>query len=232
MKQKGRRGQGGKGTGGQGDKRTRGQSTSPSSPSLPIPPSPHPPLSPSPPQFPDGWIEIGTIVAAQGLHGEVRVLSNSDFPERFEVPGKRWLWCPAQMEPQPIELLAGRNVEGKNLYIVKLSGVGDRNRAEELRGYKLLVLESDRPQLGEDEYHVLDLIGLSVYIQESGEFVGTIVDLLSAGHDLIEVRLDSSRDKAQRTVLIPFVTAIVPIVDLEGGRVEITPPSGLLEIYS
>ncbi len=193
----------------------------------------------SPPLVPDGWIAIGTIVSPQGVHGEVRVLSNSDFPERFEVPGKRWLWCPGYMEPQPIELLAGRNVEGKNLYIVKLAGVGDRNRADELRGYKLLVLESDRPQLGEDEYHVLDLIGLSVFMQESGEFVGTVVDLLSAGHDLLEVQLQTSqdqgqrtKDKGQKTVLIPFVTAIVPVVDLEARRVEITPPLGLLEIHN
>lgn len=201
--------------------------------------SPTPPIPHSPPAIPDGWIEIGTIVSPQGLHGEVRVLSNSDFPERFEVPGKRWLLCPGKMEPQPIELLAGRNIEGKNLYIVKLSGVGDRNRADELRGYKLLVLESDRPQLEEDEYHVLDLIGLSVFMQESGELVGTVVDLLCAGHDLLEVQLHTSLDKGhltldkgQKTVLIPFVTAIVPVVDLEARRVEITPPLGLLEIYN
>jgi 16S rRNA processing protein RimM len=192
-----------------------------------------------PPSIPDGWIEIGTIVAPQGIGGEVRVLSNSDFPERFEVPGKRWLWCPSQIEPQPIELLGGRNVEGKNVYVVKLSGVGDRNRAEELRGYKLLVLESDRPKLQEDEYYVLDLIGLSVFMQETGEFVGTVVDLLSAGHDLLEVQLHTSqdqeqttKDKGQKTVLIPFVTAIVPIVDLEARRVEITPPLGLLEMHN
>lgn len=191
------------------------------------------------PSIPEGWIEIGTIVSPQGVRGELRVLSNSDFPERFEVPGKRWLWCPSQIEPQPIELLGGRNVEGKNLYVVKLSGVGDRNRADELRGYKLLVLESDRPKLQEDEYYVLDLIGLSVFMQETGEFVGTVVDLLSAGHDLLEVQLQTSqdqeqttKDKGQKTVLIPFVTAIVPIVDLEARRVEITPPIGLLEIHN
>jgi 16S rRNA processing protein RimM len=40
------------------------------------------------------WIEIGTIVSPQGLNGELRVYSNSDFPERFLVPGKRWLQAP------------------------------------------------------------------------------------------------------------------------------------------
>ena len=40
------------------------------------------------------WIEIGTIVAPQGLHGELRVYPDSDFPERFLVPGTRWLKHP------------------------------------------------------------------------------------------------------------------------------------------
>ncbi|MCX7596416.1 MAG: ribosome maturation factor RimM [Fischerella sp.] len=190
-------------------------------------------ISPSPTPQLDGWLEIGTIVAPQGLHGEVRVHPDSDFPERFEVPGKRWLLGSEQGEPRSVELLSGRYVEGKNLYVIKLAGVDNRNQAEELRGCKLLVPESDRPQLGEDEYHVLDLIGLQVFMQESGELVGTVVDVISAGNDLLEVKLHQQQitnNKQQQTVLIPFVKAIAPVVDLEAGRIEITPPSGLLEI--
>ncbi|MFN6564395.1 MAG: ribosome maturation factor RimM [Nostoc sp. ChiSLP01] len=178
------------------------------------------------------WLEIGKIVAAQGLSGELRVYPDSDFPERFEVPGKRWLLRPGQTEPQPIELLAGRYIEGKNLYVIKLAGVQNRNQAEELRGCKLMVPASDRPQLGENEYHVLDLIGLEVFMQASGELVGTVVDIIPAGNDLLEVKLHESfaSDKKQKTVLIPFVEAIAPVVDLQTRRIEITPPAGLLEI--
>lgn len=184
-------------------------------------------------EIPDGWLEIGTIVAPQGLDGELRVNSSTDFPERFEVPGMRWLLCPGMKEPREIELLSGRFLEGKrNLYIVELEGVEDRDEAEGLRGCKLLVRESDRPQeLGEDEYHIMDLVGLKVFLQESGELVGTVVDLMSAGHDLLEVKPHSS-NKREKTILIPFVREIVPVVDLEAGKVEITPPDGLLEINS
>ncbi len=180
----------------------------------------------------EDWIEIGTIVAPQGLHGEMRVYPDSDFPERFEVPGKRWLLRTGEIKPQPIELLSGRYIEGKNLYVIKLAGVDNRNQAEELRGCKLMVPESDRPQLGEDEYHVLDLIGLQVFMQESGELVGTVVDVIAAGNDLLEVKLHQSptSNNQQKTVLIPFVKAIAPVVNLETGRIEITPPVGLLEI--
>lgn len=185
------------------------------------------------------WLEIGKVVAPQGLNGEVRVYPNSDFPERFVQPGRRWLLCPGEKEPRPIELLAGRYVEGKGIYVIEVAGVEDRDRAEALRGCLLMVPESDRPFLEEDEYHVLDLIGLEVFLQESGEFVGTVVDVISAGNDLLEVKLDRSSasdkgqmalDKRQKTVLIPFVKAIAPVVDLEAKRVEITPPAGLLEL--
>jgi 16S rRNA processing protein RimM len=184
-------------------------------------------------------LEIGTIVAPQGLLGEVRVYPVTDFPERFEVPGKRWLLRPKETEPQSIELLAGRYIEGKNLYVIKLAGVENRNQAEELRDCKLMVRASDRPQLGEDEYHVLDLIGLEVFMQESGELIGSVVAVISAGNDLLEVALNPlfannketrTKNKKPKTVLIPFVTAIAPVVDLDAGRIEITPPAGLLEI--
>lgn len=193
--------------------------------------------SPAPnPQSPasnlDDWLEIGKIVAPQGLSGELRVYPVSDFPERFEVPGKRWLWRSGDTEPQPIELLTGRYVSNKNLYIVQLAGVENCDQAEALRGCKLMVPASDRPQLGEDEYHVLDLIGLEVFMQASGELVGTVVDIIAAGNDLLEVKFHESfaTDKKQKTVLIPFVEAIAPVVDLESNRIEITPPPGLLEI--
>ncbi|MBD2411713.1 ribosome maturation factor RimM [Nostoc calcicola FACHB-389] len=187
----------------------------------------------------DDWLEIGKIVAPQGLAGELRVYPDSDFPERFEVPGKRWLLRPGETEPQPIELLAGRYISNKNLYVIKLAGVENCNQAEALRGCKLMVPASDRPQLAENEYHVLDLIGLEVFMQASGELVGTVVDIIPAGNDLLEVKLHPSftttkeqmtNDKAQKTVLIPFVEAIAPVVDIQSGRIEITPPSGLLEI--
>ncbi|NJK74873.1 MAG: ribosome maturation factor RimM [Oscillatoriales cyanobacterium RU_3_3] len=209
------------------------------------------------------WIEIGTIVAAQGLYGEVRIYPNSDFPERFIEPGKRWLLHPNQTEPEPIEFLGGRYIPGKGLYAVELEGIEDRSDAEALRGCKLFVEKSDRPYLEPDEFYIQDLIGLEVFNQLTGEVIGKVIDIIPAGNDLLEVELNQAkpeivaaepapqtipkstefeRKKArkkqqkksdlepkQTTTLIPFVTEIVPIVDLENGRLEISPPPGLLE---
>ncbi|MGG6294421.1 ribosome maturation factor RimM [Leptolyngbya sp. AN02str] len=174
------------------------------------------------------WIPIGKIVGAQGLKGEVRVYPDTDFPERFEDPGQRWLLQPGATEPQPIELKSGRLLPGKGLYVLKLGGITDRTQAEALRDCLLVVDERDRPQLDDDEYHVRDLLGLSVVDQVSQVLIGTVTDVIPAGNDLLQVELANPQTKA-KTVLIPFVKAIVPIVDLTQQRIEITPPAGLIE---
>ncbi len=181
-------------------------------------------------KLPDGWLQIGKIVAAQGLQGGLRVYPDTDFPERFVLPGTRWLLRSQGDEPQSVELLHGRYIEGKGLYAIALAGIDTRNQAEDLRGCLLLVPESDRPILGEDEYHVLDLIGLEVFNQLTQEVVGKVVDVIAAGNDLLEVQPVAKVGTPAKNMLIPFVKVIAPVVDLENGRIEIIPPPGLLEL--
>ncbi|MEG3437704.1 ribosome maturation factor RimM [Pannus brasiliensis CCIBt3594] len=181
----------------------------------------------------EDWVEIGTIVAPQGLRGEVRIQSSSDFPERFEKAGKRGLQAPNGGEIREIQLLNGRYIPGKSIYIVRLSGVDDRTSAEALRGYTLFADKNDRPRLAGDEYHVSDLVNLEVYHHLTGEKVGVITDIFSAGNDVLEVRLLDGEERTgegRSKALIPFVKAIVPVVDLARKRVEIDPPAGLLDL--
>ncbi|XHX80418.1 MAG: ribosome maturation factor RimM [Stenomitos frigidus ULC029] len=180
------------------------------------------------PLFPH-FLPIGKIVAAQGMKGEVRVYPESDFPERFLAPGKRWLQRSPSTPPEPIQLVRGRYLDGKGLYVVQFAGITDRTQAESLHDCKLFVPEGDRPPLEEGEFHILDLIGLEVFDQATHTPVGTVISIIQAGNDLLEVQRDSTEAKKLQTVLIPFVEAIVPIVDLQQRRIEITPPAGLIE---
>ena len=201
-------------------------------------------------------LEVGKITSPQGLKGELRVYSESDFPERFTKTGIRWLQNPQTSAIREVRLKGGRSLTAKNLYVIKLEGIEDRSQAEELRDYKLLVDKSDRPKLSKDEYHVADLVGTEVYHQETGENIGVVIDLYSAGNDLLEIKLHkqpenktkpgrdlsqvSRRSKRKKyrpkpdkpvTILVPFVKDIVPIVDLANQRLEITPPPGLIDIH-
>ncbi|MGF1494058.1 MAG: ribosome maturation factor RimM [Microcoleaceae cyanobacterium] len=180
------------------------------------------------------WIEIGRIVAPQGLRGEVRVQPSTDFPERFLEPGQRWLLTQDQMEPKPIELLQGRFVTGKGFFVIQYAGIEKRNQAEALRGSRLLVTDQDRPELEADEFYVIDLVGLEVFNQAAGTVIGKVVDIIPAGNDLLEVELyqeDQQPNSSQkkRKVLIPFVEEIVPVVEIAQGRLEINPPVGLVD---
>lgn len=187
----------------------------------------------------ENWLEIGTIVAPQGLEGELRVLSVSDFPERFQKRGIRGIQAPQGGEIREITLLRGRELPGKNVYIIKLEGVENREQAEALRGYKLWANKLEKPRLKADEYHVSELVNLEVYHHLTGEKIGVVVDILWAGNDILAVQLEAnlasvkkkspSSDEGTRA-LVPFVKEIVPLVDLKAGRIEISPPPGLLEI--
>ncbi len=174
------------------------------------------------------FLQVGKIVSAQGLKGAVRVYPMSDFPERFLEPGQRWLLRPGATEPQQVELVNGYYLDGKNLYVLEFEGICDRTAAEGLKNCQFMVRASDRPQLEAGEFHVSDLIGLEVFDQATQDLVGTVINLIPAGNDLLEVeRIDAAGKKT--AVLIPFVQAIVPIVDLTRKRIEITPPLGLIE---
>lgn len=185
-------------------------------------------------QTTDDWVEIGRIVAPQGVKGEVRVYPSSDFPERFLVPGDRWLKRPRSPTPEPVELVRGRHIDGKGLYVLQIAGVNSREEAEALRDAVLLVAASDRPRLEPEEFYVADLVGLRVIVQATGAEIGTVTDIFSAGNDLLEVTysppaVESSSPSKPRTVLVPFVDAIVPVVNLAQGYVEVDPPAGLLD---
>ncbi len=194
----------------------------------PEPPSPAAPDGAPPPEL----LVVGRLVAAQGLAGELRVLPLSDFPERFTRPGPRWL----QGKGQPavaVTLRRGRQLPGRDLFVVRLADIDDRGAAEALVGHDLLVPASERPSLAPGEFHLLDLVGLEVRLLDDGAAapIGTVRDLIHAGNDLLEVELVAAEPQSPaRRVFVPFVAAIVPVVQLEEGWIGLTPPPGLLDL--
>ena len=110
-------------------------------------------------------------------------------------------------------------------HVVKFAGIKTRQEAEALVGQNMLVQSSDRPALGKGEFHLLDLVGLEARVDEQSAEIGVVIDLISGGNDLLEIKLNSGK-----TVLVPFVEAIVPEVQLNQGWLKLTPPPGLLDL--
>ncbi|KAH9550882.1 hypothetical protein CY35_10G095000 [Sphagnum magellanicum] len=182
------------------------------------------------------FVEIGMIAETHGIHGELRVRSLTDFPvERFETPGVRYIRriVMGKVSMLRVELLKGREIPGKqSSWLVTLKGFKTREEASELLGSTMLVSADERPPMDEEDVYIPDLVGMSVILQETKEEIGTIVDVHSSGaNDLLRVCLASTINGSRDVqVWIPFVKEIVPLVDKETRRVEITPPAGLLEL--
>ncbi|XP_015958092.1 uncharacterized protein LOC107482195 isoform X2 [Arachis duranensis] len=194
------------------------------------------------------FIDIGYISSVHGLHGELRVKPTTDFPQlRFSTPGRRWLRQKVLNAEtlREVELEEGREHPALKSWILKFKGIDSVDQAKMLIGATLLVTEEDKPDLEEGEFYTHDLVGMRVFLKESRELVGTVINVFNSGaSDLLQVSLDSSFDildksgkprsagteASDQLVLVPFVEAIVPDVDMERREMHITPPKGLLEL--
>ena len=167
-------------------------------------------------------IVVGRLGRPQGIKGELTVEVRTDDPDDRFAPGKVLQTDPAERGPVTV---ADARRQGRYL-VVQLEGVDDRNQAELLRDTLLLVDTKDLPPLAdEDEYYDTQLIGLRAELQD-GAVLGEVSDVLHLpGGDVLVVKRPHGAE-----ALIPFVKAIVPTVDLDGGTLRIEPPEGLLEL--
>lgn len=186
-------------------------------------------MSPEPAgsEGPDGsdepaeFVAVGRIGPARGVRGALFVEPWTDAPEdRFAV-GQVLRTDPPSAGPLTVE--SSSNASGK--LVIQFAGVGDRPTAEALRGVQLVVPAGQRPPLEDpDDFYDTDLIGLAAQTVD-GTDLGPVTDVVHAGGaSYLVVRLDGQER------LIPFVAAIVPTVDLEGGLVVVDPPDGLFEL--
>lgn len=164
---------------------------------------------------------VGRIGRAHGIRGEVTVEVRTDDPGARFADGSALLTDPAATGP--LTITSTRNHTGRML--VRFQGVRDRDAAEALRGTVLLVDSADVASLSDpDEFHDHELIGLAVHTT-GGEQVGEVADVLHHAQDVLIVERPDGEE-----VLVPFVGALVPEVDIEAGRLVIDPPPGLLDL--
>ena len=175
----------------------------------------------------DEWLIVGLITSPQGINGKVKVKSLSDFEERFTKPGKRWLQKENE-PPREIELTFGFKKPGKELFIITFKEINNRNQAENLKGYKVLVKIDAIPQLNKEEFHLTELVNLKVKMSENNKLhiIGKVINLENEKNNLLVIQLSNNN----KEVLVPFVKEIVPIVDIKNKFIIITPPSGLLDL--
>ncbi|MBD8505509.1 ribosome maturation factor RimM [Hoyosella sp. G463] len=168
---------------------------------------------------------IGRVAKSHGVHGELVVEVRTDAPEdRFipgiELRGRR----DRERATRPYVIEAVRAHSGRLL--VRLEGIRDRDAADELRGTLFVIDSADIPPSEDDSYYDHELEGLRAFLVGSGEELGTVREVLhTAAGELLAITTTEGKE-----VLVPFVTEIVPGIDLDAGRISVAPPDGLLEL--
>jgi len=173
------------------------------------------------------WLVVGIITSSHGVKGELKVKSLSDFSERFTKPGKRWLQIDKE-EPTLHNLNSGYKKPGKDLFIISLDQIKDKDSADKLKNYKLLVESDNIPTLEKEEFHLNQLLNLTVKIKQDNQIktIGEVIDLFNENNTLLEIKIYDNN----KNILIPFVKEIIPIIDLKKNFILINPPKGLLEL--
>ena len=166
-------------------------------------------------------LRVGRLLKAHGLKGALKLELYTDNPERRFVPGAEFtLQVPeaSSWHGKTVTIREYRVMNGNS--VVFLEGVDDRSAAETLVRAILWVDEDD--EVEDDAWYAHQLFGLDVVRDDA--VVGRVarVEHLPA-QDLLIVKTETG------DVMVPFVEAIVPTVDIAAGRVIVTPPAGLFE---
>ena len=173
-------------------------------------------------------LRVGRLVKAHGLKGALKLELYTDDPDGRFVPGATFTLQVPESSPWHGKPLTVREFRWMNSHPVAFfEGVDDRDAAEALVKAILWIDEDASAQNPEDDaWYDHQLVGLDVV--RDGAVIGRVVrvDHFPA-QDLLIVRPTGRGEDAD--VLVPFVSAIVPEVDVTGGRVVVTPPAGLFE---
>jgi len=172
-------------------------------------------------RVPDGMVVVARIGRPQGVRGEVTVEVRTDAPEERFAAGSSLITDPP--ERGPLRIAAAR--QHGSAWVLAIEGIEDRPSAETLRNTLLLLPADQRPRLDQvDEFYDDQLIGLRA-TDTAGTELGEVVRISHLAGELLVIRRPSGRE-----LLVPFVSAIVVVVDLAAGRLVIDPPAGLLEL--
>ena len=169
------------------------------------------------------YYNVGKIVNTQGLQGELRVLSVTDFAdERFKKKSVLALFDDKDNYIMDVEIASHR--KHKNFDIVKFKGLYHINDVEKYKGCSLKIAEENLTDLDDGEFYYHEIIGLKV-IDENEKELGKIKEILSPGaNDVWVIQRPKKKD-----ALIPYIDSVVQEVDLENGLVRVTLLEGLID---
>lgn len=168
-------------------------------------------------------VVVGRIGRPHGIRGELRIDVRTDEPERRYVAGAVLRAVPPRGVAGPTSLRVAASRWHSGTLLVRFAEITDRTAAEAARGTLLHAsLPADATPDDPDEFYDHQLIGLRAYDLDGTE-LGTLAAVNHGAQDLLVIRTEDGRD-----ALVPFVAALVPEVDIAGGRIVVADRPGLV----
>lgn len=169
-------------------------------------------------------VVVGRIGKPHGIRGEVTVDVRTDEPERRYVDGAVLdVEAPKGSAFTARKLTVSRTRWHQGVLLVTFAELADRNAAEAARGSVLRAsVSADEVPEDPEEFYDRQLIGL-VAVNLEGDEIGTVSSVVHGAQDLLQIRTPDGRN-----TLVPFVSALVPEVDLAAGRVVVADRPGLV----
>ena len=167
------------------------------------------------------YFNVGKIVNTQGLQGEMRVLSVTDFAEERFKKGSRACFYLMKKDQFVQTVTIASHRKHKNFDIIKFKDMYHINAIEKYKGYSLKVAEEDLNDLDDGEFYYHEIIGLDVY--EGDNLIGTIKEILQPGANDVWV----VKRKGKRDLLLPYILPVVLNVDIPNKRVQVEILEGL-----
>lgn len=156
---------------------------------------------------------VARIGAAHGVRGAVKLWTFTEDPLAVKQYG------PLTTKDGTRQFEVTHVREAKDHLVATLKGIASREDAERLNGLELYIARDKLPETDEGEYYHADLIGLAA-VNAADEPLGRVTAIHNFGAgDIIEIAPAHGP-----TMLLPFTNAVVPTVDLAGGRVVIELP--------
>jgi 16S rRNA processing protein RimM len=163
-------------------------------------------------------ILLGVVAAPHGIRGLVRIKSFTEDPMALTSYGP--LSDETGKKTYRVETLS----TARGAVLARIEGVADRTAAEAIRGLRLFIERERLPETGEREWYEADLIGLAA-VGRDGRDWGKVLAFHDFGAGPV---MEVSGGSSAMTVMLPFTDEAVPEIDLEGGKVVVEPPAGLL----
>jgi 16S rRNA processing protein RimM len=157
---------------------------------------------------------VARIGAAHGVRGEVRLWTFTEDPLAVKHYG------PLSTKDGARQFEVAHARPAKDHLVAMLKGITTREDAERLNGIELYIARDKLPATDDDEYYHADLIGLDA-VNPANEPIGRVIAIHDFGAGvIIEIAPPQGA-----TLMLPFTNAVVPSVDIAGGRVVIELPA-------